>query len=92
MKTVLSYLLVVTLGVTAAHAQASESSNTAVKHDGTPSTSLHVIGAVETPRDFNLTAIKALVAHDTEPADVVCASRTTATRTNNFCGVRQVGS
>ena len=88
MKTLLSYLLVLTLGVTAAHAQSSHPSDTAPKHDGTPSTSVHVIGAVKAPHEFDLTAIKALAAHDTGPAEVVCASGVTVGKVSNFRGVR----
>ena len=88
MKTLLSYLLVLTLGVTAAHAQSSHPSDTAPKHDGTPSTSVHVIGAVKAPQDLDMAAIKALVPRDTGPVDVVCASGATVAKVNNFRGVR----
>ncbi len=88
MKTLLSYLLVVALGVTTAHAQTSRPTATAPKHDDTPSTSVHVIGAVKAPQDLDMAALKALVARDTGPVDVVCASGATVAKVSNFRGVR----
>ncbi len=88
MKILLSYLMVLVLGVATTHAQESKSTDGPPKHDGTPSTSVHVIGAVKAPQDFDMAALKALVAHDTGPVDVVCASGATVAKVSNFRGVR----
>ncbi len=55
---------------------------------GEPSTAVRVDGAVNAPRAFDVAALKKLVAHDTGPVDVVCASGATVGKVDNFRGVR----
>ncbi len=88
MNIFLSHLLVLGLGIATAHAQAAGAEAVAPKHLDTPSSIVHVSGAVKAPRDFDLAAIKALAGRDTGPVDVVCASGATVAKVNNFRGVR----
>jgi len=55
---------------------------------GTPSHSVRVTGAVKAPAEFDLAALQELVARDTGPVDVVCASGATVGSVQNFRGVR----
>ncbi|KZC15595.1 hypothetical protein RHOFW510R12_00155 [Rhodanobacter sp. FW510-R12] len=88
MKTLLSYLLVLGLVAATAHAQTPTATDAAPRHHGTPSSLVHVTGAVKATRDFDLAAIKALAGRDTGPVDVICASGATVAKVNNFRGVR----
>ncbi len=54
----------------------------------TPSYAVHVSGAVTAPRDFDVAALKKLVARDTGPVDVICASGATVGKVDNYRGVR----
>ena len=55
---------------------------------GTPSHSVRVTGAVKAPAEFDVAALQDLVARDTGPVDVVCASGATVGSVQNFRGVR----
>lgn len=53
-----------------------------------PSTSVRVTGAVTAPQTFDVAALQALVAHDTGPVDVICASGAIVGKVDSFRGVR----
>lgn len=61
---------------------------TAHPADGSPSLSVRVIGAVKSPAEFDVGALKDLATRDTGPVDVVCASGATVGKVQNFRGVR----
>lgn len=60
----------------------------AASPDGIPSSALRVDGAVAAPRVFDVAALRKLVAHDTGPAMVICASGATVGKVDNYRGVR----
>lgn len=53
-----------------------------------PSTAVRVTGAVTAPQTFDVAALQALVAHDTGPVDVICASGAIVGKVDSFRGVR----
>jgi len=55
---------------------------------GTPSHSVRVTGAVKTPAEFDVAALKKLVPRNSGPVDVVCASGAIKGKVRNFRGVR----
>lgn len=55
---------------------------------GTPSHSIRITGAVKAAAEFDVATLKQLVARDTGPVDVVCASGATVGKVQNFRGVR----
>ena len=57
---------------------------------GTPSTSLQVSGAVKTPTDFTVVALRQMTGQDTGDMPVVCASGATVAMVRNFRGVRLI--
>lgn len=84
MKHPASVALVALAALSNAHAQEAE------KHivPGTPSTEIHVHGAVKTPTDFSLVALRQMTGQDTDAMPVVCASGATVATVRNFRGVR----
>ena len=52
------------------------------------STAVRVTGAVTAPQAFDVAALQNLVAHDTGPVDVICASGATVGKADSFRGVR----
>lgn len=86
MKYVAILLFIALAGLSTAHAQDAE------KHtkSGTPSTSIHVSGAVKTPTDFSVVALRQMTGQDTGKMPVVCASGATVATVKNFRGVRLI--
>lgn len=78
--------LLLTLLVLVPIAGASSADHADVKLE--PSTSVRVTGAVTAPQTFDVAALQALVAHDTGPVDVVCASGAIVGKVDSFRGVR----
>lgn len=60
----------------------------AARTDAAPSHSVLVGGAVKAPRELDVAALKKLVAHDTGPMDVVCATGAVVGKVSDFRGVR----
>ncbi len=86
MKHLASLALIVFAAISTSHAQeAGEHVN-----GGTPSTSVHVSGAVKTPTDFSVVALRQMTGQDTGEMPVVCASGATVATVKNFRGVRLI--
>lgn len=60
----------------------------AAKPADKPGCAVHVGGAVNAPRDFDVATLKQLAPRDSSPLDVVCASGATVGKVDNFRGVR----
>lgn len=75
-------LLLALLLVPAVHASPAEHD-----HTGTPSHSLTISGAVKSPGELDLAAIKKLAPRDTGPMNVVCASGQIKGKVDNYRGV-----
>ncbi len=84
MKHLASLVLVTLAAISTARAQEVE------KHtvSGTPSTAIHVHGAVKAPTDFSVVALRQMTGQDTGAMPVVCASGATVATVKNFRGVR----
>ena len=86
MKHLASLVLIALAGISTVHAQDAD------KHSrsGTPSTAVHVTGAVKTPTDFSVVALRQMTGQDTGNMPVVCASGATVATVKNFRGVRLI--
>lgn len=86
MKYLASLALIALAGISSVHAQDAD------KHmkPGTPSTAVHVTGAVKTPTDFSVVALRQMTGQDTGNMPVVCASGATVATVKNFRGVRLI--
>ena len=84
MKYLASIVLVALASISTVHAQEAD------KHakSGTPSTSLHISGAVKKPTDFSVVALRQMTGQDSGKMPVVCASGATVATVKNFRGVR----
>ena len=58
--------------------------------DATPSTTVQIMGAVKTPTDFSVVALRQMTGQDTGNMPVVCASGATVATVKNFRGVRLI--
>ena len=85
-KYLASLTLIALASISTAHAQAAD------KHgrSGTPSTAVHVSGAVKAPTDFSVVALRQMTGQDTGAMPVVCASGATVATVKNFRGVRLI--
>lgn len=86
MKYFASLALIALASISTSHAQAADRHS----KSGTPSTAVHVSGAVKTPADFSVVALKQMTGQDTGDMPVVCASGATVAMVKNFRGVRLI--
>ena len=69
-------------------AQAHEINKSA--KDATPSSTVQITGAVKTPTNFSVVALRQMTGQDTGDMPVVCASGATVATVKNFRGVRLI--
>ena len=86
MKHLTSLALVALAAISTVHAQETEKH----KASGTPSTAIHVHGAVKAPTDFSVVALRQMTGQDTGEMPVICASGATVATVKNFRGVRLI--
>ena len=79
-----SFAFIALAGISSVNAKEADKHATS----GTPSTFIHISGAVKKPTDFNVVALRQMTGQDTGTMPVVCASGATLVTVKNFRGVR----